>query len=100
MAEAAALTLAAQVSKLLSINQVDFLTDDEAMANFYNSNDLSNLHTGTSSDSRLTATFLEAMKDSQFKVHKIPRTMNNTANSQQLYFHVLLVSTATLLSVL
>ena len=42
MAEAAALTLAAQVSKLVSINQVNFLTGDEAMANFYNSNDLSN----------------------------------------------------------
>lgn len=76
MAEAAAITL---VAERLNTTSYNFFTDNQIMANFYNSTDPSNPpHWNIKS---ITATFLQAMKDSQFKVHKIPRAMNSTANA-------------------
>jgi len=57
----------------------NFFTNSQIMANYYNSSDLSNPpHWSIKS---MTATFSLAMKDADFKVHKIPRTMNSTAHS-------------------
>jgi len=79
MAEAAAITLAALVAERLNTTSYNFFTDNQIMANFYSSTDPSNPpHWNIKS---ITATFLQAMKDSQFKVHKIPRAMNSTANA-------------------
>jgi hypothetical protein len=76
MAEAAAITL---VAERLNTTSYNFFTDNQIMANFYNSTDPSNPpHWNIKS---ITATILQAMKDSQFKVHKIPRAMNSTANA-------------------
>jgi len=79
MAEAAAITLAVLVAQRLNTSSYNFFTDSQIMANYYNSSDLSNPpHWSIKS---MTAIFLLAMKDADFKVHKIPRTMNSTAHS-------------------
>jgi len=79
MAEAAALTLAANITKHLNINSVTFLSDSQVMVNLYNSRDLENpLHWNIKND---TTTFLQALQTREFKVHKIPRNSNTTANS-------------------
>ena len=70
MAEAAAITL---VAERLNTTSYNFFTDNQIMANFYSSTDPSNPPRWNIKS--ITATFLQAMKDSQFKVHKIPRAM-------------------------
>ena len=79
MAEAAALTLAANITKHLNINSVTFLTDSQVMVNFYNSRDLENPPHWNIKN--YTATFCKHCKQGEFKVHKIPRNSNTTANS-------------------
>jgi ribonuclease HI len=69
----------ALVAQRLNTSSYNFFTDSQIMENYYNSSDLSNPpHWSIKS---MAATFLLAMKDADFKVHKIPRTMNSTAHS-------------------
>ena len=83
MAEAAALTLAANITKHLNINSVTFLTDSQVMVNLYNSRDLENpLHWNIKND---TTTFLQALQT---------RGVQGPQDSKKLKYNSKLTSTS------
>ena len=79
MAEAAAMALAARIARALGLQQANYLTDNQLLVNFFNSNSLS-----TPPDRRikpLTQDFIHSLEANQIKVYKIAREINITAHS-------------------
>jgi hypothetical protein len=78
MAEAAALCLeASRVAKQFSLPPVNFLTDNQSMANFYNSRDIYNPpHWNIKT---YTSGFLEAAQQKDYTGHKVSCQLNLTA---------------------
>jgi len=79
MAEAAAMATAATIIRLLNMNQVSFLTDNQALVNFFNGGNLDNPpHWEIKS---FTQRFLNEVSNKQIQVLKIARNLNTTAHS-------------------
>ena len=78
MAESAGMALAAEISSLLGISDISFLTDSQLLASFFNGSDF---------DSPLqwdikpyTQKFLNATANYNWKVLKVQRDLNVTAH--------------------
>jgi ribonuclease HI len=88
MAEAAAMALAARIARALGLKQANYLTDNQLLVNFFNSNSLS-----MPPDRRkkpLTQDFIHSLEANQIKVYKIAREINITAHSLAKQAHRLL----------
>jgi hypothetical protein len=79
MAEAAAICLAAKLEKQLSLNSVNFLTDNQSIADFFNSSDLSRPPHWNIKAYRVA--FLQATEGKDNVVRKVPRQLNHTAQT-------------------
>jgi hypothetical protein len=78
MAEAAAMALVAWITSLLHIRNTHFLTDNQLLPNFFNGSDLcSPPHWDIKP---FTQRFLNAVANSNCRVHKIHRSFNTTAH--------------------
>jgi len=78
MAEAASLTLAAQITSLLRLEDVTFLTDSQLMVNFFNGSDLSSPPHWDIKP--FTQRFINAAANTNVQVLKIDRSLNVTAH--------------------
>lgn len=78
MAEAAALALAAAVTKILNISEISFLTDSQVLVNFFNGCDLGSPPHW--SIKPLTQRFLNDISNRRVQVLKIARNSNSTAH--------------------
>jgi hypothetical protein len=88
MAEAAAMALAARIAQALGLQQANYLTENQLLVNFFNSNSLS-----TPPDRRIkphTQDFIHSLELNQIKVYKITREINITAHSLAKQAHRLL----------
>lgn len=79
MAEAAALTLAAIISKKMNFQQVNILSDNQQMVSFLNTANEATLPYWNIKF--LTQEFLNHVPNQPLKVYKIPREMNSVAHN-------------------
>lgn len=79
MAKAAAMATAATIIRLLNMNQVSFLTDNQALVNFFNGVNLDNPPHWEIKP--FTQSFLNEVSNKQIQVLKIARNLNTTAHS-------------------
>lgn len=78
IAETTAMALAAEISSLLNISEIYFLTDSQLLASFFNGSDF-----GTPPQWEIkpcTQKFLNAMANFNRKVFKVQRDLNVTAH--------------------
>lgn len=79
MAEAAAMALAAEITERLNLNNINFLSDNQQLVQYFNSADLSTPPEWKIK--HLAQIFINSTRQRNAKILKIGRTLNHTAHT-------------------